>query len=92
MAESTADDHLNDVLRLTVSRSPLLTSVRKDHELDLFLVEKRKRRVPAKKPRRGAADDPFCHLFGDYIVVIGDNGPENLCRFRNANPCPRCGR
>jgi len=64
--------------------------VRKDHELDRFLLQKQK--VQAKKLKRGAADDPLCHLFGSYIAVIGDRGLENLCRFRKTNPCPRCGR
>jgi hypothetical protein len=92
VAERTADDHVNDVLRLTISRSLLLVSVRKDHELDRFLLEKQKQKAPEKKPKRGSAEDPFCHLFGYYVVVIGDNGPEDVCRFRKTNPCPCCGR
>jgi hypothetical protein len=79
-------------LPLAAAHSPLLASVRKDHELDRVLLEKRKRRGPVKKPKRGDADDPFCRRYGDYIPVIGEKGPENLCRFRNENPCPRCGR
>ncbi len=92
VAEGTVDAHLNTVLRLVVSRSLLLVSVRKDHELDRFLLEKQKQEPSAKKRKRGSADDPICHLFGDFVVVIGENGPENLCRFRKTNPCPRCKR
>ena len=50
------------------------------------------RPAPAKKPKRGTADDPICRLFGYYVVVIGDSGPENCCRFHKKNPCPHCGR
>jgi hypothetical protein len=85
MAEGTVDGHLNSVLRLVVSRSPLLVSVRKDHELDRYLLEKQKQEFSAKKRKRGSADDPICRQFGDL-------GPENLCRFRKTNPCPRCKR
>jgi hypothetical protein len=66
--------------------------VRKDHELDWFLQEKQKQKVPAKMPKRGSADDPLCRVFGYFVVVIGDKGPENVCRFRNTNPCAQCGR
>ena len=92
VAEGTVDAHLNIVLRLVVSRSLLLVSVRKDHEFDQFLLEKQKQEPSAKKRKRGSADDPICHVFGDFVVVIGENGPENLCRFRKTNPCPRCKR
>jgi hypothetical protein len=84
--------HLNTVLPLVVGGSLLLVSVRKDHELDRFLLEKQKHESSAKKRNRGCADDPICHLFGDFVVVIGENGPENLCRFRKTNPCPCCKR
>jgi hypothetical protein len=90
MAESTMHNHVNGVLRLIIRRSALLASVRKDHELNQFLRKKQKAR--AEKPRRGAPDDPICHLFGDYVVVVGEKGLENLCRFRNTKPCPRCKR
>jgi len=92
VAEGTVDAHLNVVLRLGVSRSLLLVSVRKDHELDRYLLEKQKQELLAKKRKRGSADDPICHSFGDFVVVIVKNGPENLCRFRKTNPCPRCKR
>ena len=69
------DAHLNTILRLVVSGSLLLVSVRKDHELDRFLLEKQKHESSAKKPKRGSADDPTCHLFGDFVVVTGENGP-----------------
>ena len=92
MAEGTVDAHVNSVLRLVVSRSLLLVSVRKDHELDRFLLEKQKHESSAKKRKRGSADDPICHRFGDFVVVIGGNGREILCRFRETNPCPRCKR
>ena len=68
----------------------MLVSVRKDHELDRYLLEKRA--FSAKKRKRGSADDPICHSFGDFVVAIVENGPENLCRFRKTNPCPRCKR
>jgi hypothetical protein len=48
VAEGTVDAHLNAVLRLVVSRSLLLVSVRKDHELDRFLLEKQKQESSAK--------------------------------------------
>jgi hypothetical protein len=92
VAESTPDGHLNTGLRLTVSRSLLLVSVRKDHGLDRFLLEKQKQKAPAKTPKRGSADDPLCHVFGHYVTVLGDNGPEHLCRYRNTSPCPHCKR
>ena len=92
MAEGSVDAHLNTVLRLFVNRSTLLVSMRKDHELDRFLLEKQKHESSAKKRKRGSADDPICHLFGDFVVVVGENGLENLCRFRKTNPCPRCKR
>ena len=79
------DAHLNTVLRLVVGGSLLLVSVRKDHELDRFLLEKQKHESLAKKRKRGSADDPICQQFGDF-------GPENLCRFRETYPCPRCKR
>ena len=85
MAEGTVDAHLNTGLRLVVSRSLLLVSVRKDHELDRFLLEKQKHESSAKKRKRGSADDPICQQFGDF-------GAENLCRFHKTNPCPRCKR
>ena len=85
MAEGAVGTHLNTVLRLVVSRSPLLVSVRKNHELDRYLLEKQKQEFSAKKRKRGSADDPICRQFGDF-------GPENLCRFRKTNPCPRCKR
>ena len=92
MAEDTVDAHLNTVLRLVVSGSLLLVSVRNDHELDRFLLEKQKHESSAKKRKRGSPDDPICLLFGDFVVVIGANGRENLCRFHKTNPCPRCKR
>ena len=64
MAEGTVDAHLNSVLRLVVSRSLLLVSVRKDHELDRYLLEKKKQEFLAKKRKRGSADDPICQQFG----------------------------
>ena len=70
----------------------MLVSVRKDHELDRFLLEKQKQKAPPKTPKRGSADDPLCHVFGQYVTVKGDNGPENLCRYRNTSPCPHCKR
>ncbi|MGA9547601.1 MAG: hypothetical protein WBS14_07985 [Rhodomicrobium sp.] len=79
------DADLNIVLRLFVNRSTLLVSMRKDHELDRYLLEKKKREFLANKRKRGSADDPICRQFGDL-------GPENLCRFRKTNPCPRCKR
>ena len=85
MAEGTVDAHLKFVLRLFVNRSTLLVSMRKDHELDRYLLEKKKREFSAKERKRGSADDPICRQFGDF-------GPENLCRFRKTNPCPRCKR
>ena len=85
MAEGAVGTHLNTVLRLVVSRSPLLVSVRKNHELDRYLLEKQKREFSAKKQKRGSADDPICRQFGDF-------GPDNLCGFRKTNPCPRCKR
>ena len=85
MAEGTVDAHLNIVLRFVVNPSLLLVSMRKDHELDRYLLEKKKREFSAKKRKRGSADDPICHQFGDF-------GPENLCRFQKTNPCPRCKR
>jgi hypothetical protein len=42
VAEGTVDAHFNTVLRLVVSGSLLLVSVRKDHELNRFLLEKQK--------------------------------------------------
>ena len=48
MAEGAVGTHLNTVLRLVVGRSPLLVSVRKDHELDRFLLEKQKQESSAK--------------------------------------------
>ena len=92
MAEGTVDAHLNTGLRLFVNRSLLLVSMRKDHELDRYLLEKKKREFSAKKRKRGSADDPICHQLGDFVVVIGGNGREILCRFRETNPCPRCKR
>ena len=92
MAEGTVGAHLNTVLRLVVGGSLLLVSVRNDHELDRFLLEKQKHESSAKKRKRGSADDPTCHLFGDFVVIIGKNGRENLCRFRETNLCPRCKR
>ena len=92
MAEGTVDAHLNSGLRLFVNRSLLLVSMRKDHELDRYLLEKKKREFLAKKRKRGSPDDPICLLFGDFVVVIGENGRENLCRFHKTNPCPRCKR
>ena len=68
MAEGTVDAHLNTGLRLVVSRSLLLVSVRKDHELDRFLLEKQKQESSAKKRKRGSADDPICHQFGDFVA------------------------
>ena len=56
------------------------------------MLEKQKQESSAKKRKRGSADDPICHSFGDFVVVIVKNGPENLCRFRKTNPCPRCKR
>ena len=91
MAEGTVGAHLNTVLRLVVGGSLLLVSVRKDHELDRFLLEKQKHESSAKKRKRGS-HDPTCRLFGDFVVIIGKNGRENLCRFRQTNPCPRCKR
>ena len=85
MAEGTVDAHLNIVLRFVVNPSLLLVSMRKDHELDRYLLEKKKREFLAKKRKRGSADDPICHQLGDF-------GPENLCRFHKTNPCPRCKR
>ena len=85
VAEGTVGAHLNTVLRLVVGGSLLLVSVRNDHELDRFLLEKQKQKPSAKKRKRGSADDPICHRFGDF-------GPENLCRFHKTNPCPRCKR
>jgi hypothetical protein len=85
VAEGAVGTHLNTVLRLVVSRSPLLVSVRKNHELDRYLLEKRKQEFSAKKRKRGSADDPICRQFGDF-------GPDNLCRFLKTNPCPRCKR
>jgi hypothetical protein len=87
-----ADGHLETVLHLTVSRSLVLVSMRKGHELDRFLLEKQKQKAPAKTTKRGAADDPICRVFGYYVTVMGDNGPENLCRYRMTSPCPRCKR
>jgi hypothetical protein len=92
VAEGAVGTHLNTVLRLVVSRSPLLVSVRKNHELDRYLLEKQKQEFSAKKRKRGSADDPICRQFGDFVVVIGENGQENLCRFHKTNPCPRCKR
>jgi hypothetical protein len=88
VAENVADYYLNAVL--TISSGPLLVPVRKDHELDRVLLQKQK--APAKKPKRGAFDDPICHTFGSYVIVMGDNGAENLCRFRKESPCSRCKR
>ena len=85
MAEGAVGTHLNIVLRLVVGRSPLLVSVRKDHELDRHLLEKQKQEFSAKKRKRGSGDDPICHQLGDF-------GPDNLCRFHKINPCPRCKR
>ena len=70
----------------------MLVSVRKNHELDRYLLEKQKQEFSAKKRKRGSADDPICHSFGDFVAVIVKNGRENLCRFRKTNPCPRCKR
>jgi hypothetical protein len=92
VAEGSVDAHLDILLRLVVGGSLLLVSVRKDHELDRFLLEKQKHESSAKKRKRGSADDPTCCLFGDFVVIIGKNGRENLCRFRETNPCPRCKR
>ena len=92
MGERTVDAHLNTGLRLFVNRSLLLVSMRKSHELDRYLLDKKKREFLAKKRKRGSADDPICHQFGDFVVVIGENGQENLCRFHKTNPCPRCKR
>ena len=66
MAEGTVDAHLNTGLRLFVNRSLLLVSVRKDHELDRYLLEKKKQEFLAKKRKRGSADDPICQQFGDF--------------------------
>ena len=85
MAEGTVDAHLNTGLRLFVNRSLLLVSMRKNHELDRYLLEKQKEEFSAKKRKRGSADDPICRQFGDF-------GPDNLCRFLKTNPCPRCKR
>ena len=85
MAEGTVDAHLNIVPRLGVSRSLVLVSVRKDHELDRYLLDKQKQEFSAKKRKRGSADDPICNQLGDF-------GPDNLCRFHKINPCPRCKR
>ena len=71
MGEGSVDAHLNTVLRPVVGGSLLLVSVRKDHELDRFLLEKQKHEFSAKKRKRGSADDPICHLFGNFVVVIG---------------------
>jgi hypothetical protein len=49
VAEGSVDAHLNTVLRLVVGGSLLLVSVRKDHELDRFLLEKQKHESSAKK-------------------------------------------
>ena len=65
--------------------------MRKDHELDRYLLEK-KQEFSAKKRKRGSADDPICRQFGDFVVVVAENGREKLCRFRKTNPCPRCKR
>ncbi len=86
VAEGTVDAHLITVLRLVVSRSLLLVSVSKDHELDRFLLEKQKQELSAKKRKRGSADDSICLLFGDFVVVRGENGTENLCRFLKSMP------
>jgi len=74
VAEGAVGTHLDTVLGLVVSRSLLLVSVRKDHELDRFLLEKQKHESSAKKRKRGSADDPICHLLGDFVV--------------KTNPCP----
>ena len=66
-------------------------TMRNDHELDRYLLDK-KQELSAKKRTRGSIDDPICRLFGDFVVVIDENGPKNLCRFRKTNPCPRCRR
>ena len=66
MAEGTVDAHLNIVLRLFVNRSTLLVSMRKDHELDRYLLEKKKREFSAKERKRGSTDDPICRQFGDF--------------------------
>ena len=52
--------HLNTVLRLVVGGSLLLVSVRNDHELDRFLLEKQKHQFFGEN-----AKDPTCRLFGD---------------------------
>jgi hypothetical protein len=85
MAEGTVDAYLNTGLRLFVNRSLLLVSMRKNHELDRYLLDKKKREFLAKRRKRGSADDPICHQLGDF-------GPDNLCRFHKTNPCPRCKR
>ena len=48
VAEGTVGAHLNTVLRLVVGGSLLLVSVRNDHELDRFLLEKQKHESSAK--------------------------------------------
>src|SRR6516165_1484964 len=54
--------------------------MRKDHELDRYLLEKKKREFLAKKRKRGSADDPICHQFGDFVVVIGETRPGRRSR------------
>ena len=51
MAEGKVDAHLNSGLRFFVNRSLLLVSVRKDHELDRFLLEKQKQKVFGEKAK-----------------------------------------
>ena len=51
MAEGTVDAHLNTGLRLFVNRSLLLVSVRKDHELDRYLLEKKKQEFLGEKAK-----------------------------------------
>ena len=84
------DAHLNIVLRLVVVAAYCWFLCVKITSLTGTCW--RSRQFLAKKRKRGSADDPICHSFGDFVVVIVENGPENLCRFRKTNPCPRCKR
>jgi hypothetical protein len=78
VAEGAVGTHLNTVMRLVVSRGPLLVSVRKNHELDRYLLEKQEQEFSAKKRKRGSADDPICRQFGDYR----NNGRRRCCHVR----------